>query len=74
MDTWIVLANDEVDGQHRRGLYVLKSRGMAHSNELCEFALTDHGLNMLDVAGGPRGTLDDVGHGPREGRDRHAVV
>ena len=44
MDTWIVLANDEVGGRHRRGLYVLKSRGMAHSNELREFVLTDHGL------------------------------
>jgi circadian clock protein KaiC len=74
MDTWIVLANDEVGGRHRRGLYVLKSRGMAHSNELREFVLTDHGLTMLDTAGGPRGTSDDVGHALREGRDRHAVV
>ena len=48
MDTWIVLANEEVGGRHRRGLYVLKSRGMAHSNELREFVLTDHGLQMLD--------------------------
>jgi circadian clock protein KaiC len=47
MDTWIVLANEEVDGHHRRGLYVLKSRGMAHSNELHEFVLTDHGLQVL---------------------------
>jgi len=74
MDTWIVLANDAVAGRHHRGLYVLKSRGMAHSNELCEFMLTDHGLNMLDAAGGPRGPSDDAGHGSRKGRDRHAVV
>jgi circadian clock protein KaiC len=46
MDTWLVLANDDLRGHHRRGLYVLKSRGMAHSNELREFAITDHGLNM----------------------------
>jgi circadian clock protein KaiC len=72
MDTWIVLANDEVGGQHRRGLYVLKSRGMAHSNELREFALTDHGLSLLDAAGEPRGT-SDVGHIPG-GRDHHARV
>jgi circadian clock protein KaiC len=51
MDTWIVLANDEAAGHHRRGLYVLKSRGMAHSNELREFVLTDRGLTMLDAAG-----------------------
>ena len=53
MDTWIVLENQEMLGQHRSGLYVLKSRGMSHSNELCEFVLTDHGLTMMcapDVA------------------------
>src|SRR5689334_18457011 len=48
MDTWIVLANEEVGGRHRRGLYVLKSRGMAHSNELREFVLADDGLRVLD--------------------------
>ncbi len=72
MDTWIILTNDIMSGHRRRGLYVLKSRGMAHSNELREFALTDSGLD-LDAAGG-RGTSDD--HGPtlfRE-RDSHAVV
>jgi circadian clock protein KaiC len=53
MDTWIVLANEEVGGRHRRGLYVLKSRGMAHSNELREFVLTDAGLQVLDAAGEP---------------------
>ena len=52
MDTWIVLTNDDVNGHHRRGLYVLKSRGMAHSNELREFVLTDQGLDILD--GGTR--------------------
>jgi circadian clock protein KaiC len=55
MDTWIVLANEAVGGRHRRGLYVLKSRGMAHSNELHEFALTDHGLRMLHRTGEPDG-------------------
>jgi circadian clock protein KaiC len=54
MDTWILLANDQVGGQHRRGLYVLKSRGMSHSNDIREFALTDQGLEMLDAAGGAR--------------------
>jgi circadian clock protein KaiC len=44
MDTWIVLANDDVGGHHRRGLYVLKSRGMAHSNELREFTLSNDGM------------------------------
>jgi circadian clock protein KaiC len=55
MDTWILLANDEVGGEHRRGLYVLKSRGMAHSNEVREFVLTDQGLQVLDAASAARG-------------------
>jgi circadian clock protein KaiC len=74
MDTWIVLANDQLRDRHRRGLYVLKSRGMAHSNELCEFVLTDHGLNLLNAADASYGTSDDVGHRSRKGPDRHAVV
>jgi circadian clock protein KaiC len=53
MDTWIVLANEDIGGRHRRGMYVLKSRGMAHSNELHEFALTDHGLQVLNGSGDP---------------------
>jgi len=57
MDTWLLLANGEVDGAHRRGLYVLKSRGMAHSNEVREFALTDRGLQVLDAPSAVSGTL-----------------
>ncbi len=70
MDTWIVLGNDEIDRVHRRGLYVLKSRGMAHSNERREFALTDRGFSVLDAVGeAPRAW----GHGRslrREGRSQ----
>jgi circadian clock protein KaiC len=73
MDTWIVLANDQVGDRHRRGLYVLKSRGMAHSNEPCEFVLTNHGLK-LDAAGAAPGALDDVEQGSPEGEARHAIV
>jgi circadian clock protein KaiC len=54
MDTWLLLANDEVGGTYRRGLYVLKSRGMAHSNEVREFELTDRGLQLLDTSGATR--------------------
>jgi circadian clock protein KaiC len=83
MDTWIVLSNEDVGGHHCRGLNVLKSRGMAHSNELREFVLTDHGLDLLDVPGAPaaagppaaRGGAPPVaGNGSVRGRARHAVV
>jgi circadian clock protein KaiC len=73
MDTWIVLANDEVDGHHRRALYVLKSRGMRHSNERREFVLSDGGLDIADGTGLPA-TSNDPAHRSQEGRDRHAVV
>jgi circadian clock protein KaiC len=74
MDTWIMLANDQVGDRHRRGLYVLKSRGMAHSNELCEFVLTDHGLNLLAVTGTAPASSADVERGSSEGGAHHAAV
>jgi len=72
MDTWIVLANEEVAGRHRRGLYVLKSRGMAHSNELHEFVLTNHGLQVLDPAEAPD-EQSRVEYAPEMVRE-HAVI
>jgi circadian clock protein KaiC len=57
MDTWIVLTIQEVDRQRRREIRVLKSRGMAHSNRIHDFELTDHGLRVLAA---------DAGQGIRE--------
>jgi circadian clock protein KaiC len=73
MDTWIILANDDVGGHHRRGLYVLKSRGMAHSNELREFVLTDDGLEIA-ANGKPHGAFDGGAQARREGDQLHAAV
>ena len=50
MDTWIVLTINEENRRRRRWLSVLKSRGMAHSNSVSEYLLTDHGLQLLDEA------------------------
>src|SRR5687767_5762823 len=58
MDTWIVMTNDGVNCHHRRGLYVLKSRGMAHSNERREFMLTNDGLQIFDATPAVRGGLN----------------
>jgi circadian clock protein KaiC len=49
MDTWILLRNLETGGERNRGLYVLKSRGMAHSNQIREFILTADGVKLVDV-------------------------
>jgi circadian clock protein KaiC len=57
MDTWILLKNIESSGERNRGLYILKSRGMAHSNQIREFRLTDNGVHLSDVYLGPAGVL-----------------
>ena len=56
-DTWIALRDIELNGERNRGLYILKSRGAAHSNQIREFVLTDQGINLLDVYTGTEGVL-----------------
>jgi circadian clock protein KaiC len=48
MDTWILLKDIEADGERNRGLYVLKSRGMAHSNQIRELILSEKGINLIE--------------------------
>ena len=57
IDTWLLLRDIEIGGERNRGLYILKSRGMAHSNQIREFRLTNHGIELLDVYVGPEGVL-----------------
>jgi circadian clock protein KaiC len=57
MDTWLLLRDLELNGERNRGLYILKSRGMAHSNQIREVLLTDHGIELVDVDLGPGGVL-----------------
>jgi circadian clock protein KaiC len=57
IDTWILLRDIEIGGERNRGMYILKSRGMAHSNQIREFLLTDHGVELRDVYVGPSGVL-----------------
>jgi circadian clock protein KaiC len=56
-DTWLLLRDIEIGGERNRGLYILKSRGMAHSNQIREFLLTDHGVELRDVYVGASGVL-----------------
>jgi circadian clock protein KaiC len=57
IDSWLLLYNKESDGEHNRQLYLLKSRGMAHSNQVREFLLTNQGIKLRDVYVGPTGVL-----------------
>lgn len=57
MDTWLLLRDIESNGERNRGLYVLKARGIAHSNQIREFQLTSHGIELLEPYLGPAGAL-----------------
>jgi len=57
IDTWLLLRDIEIGGERNRGLYILKSRGMNHSNQIREFILTDNAIELLDVYVGPEGVL-----------------
>ena len=57
VDTWLLLRDLELGGERNRVINVLKSRGMAHSNQLREFLLTDRGVELQDVYLGPEGVL-----------------
>ena len=70
MDAWLLLRNLECNGERNRGLYVLKARGMAHSNQIREFVLTDHGVQLLDVYVGPSGLLTGSARVAQEARER----
>jgi circadian clock protein KaiC len=70
MDTWILLKAIEVGGERNRALYVLKSRGMEHSNQIREFVLTNDGLRLLDVYLGPEGVLTGSARVSQEGREK----
>jgi circadian clock protein KaiC len=57
VDTWISVRDLEGVGERNRGLSILKSRGMAHSNQVREFVITNKGIELLDVVVGPTGIV-----------------
>jgi circadian clock protein KaiC len=57
MDAWVLLQDFEGNGERNRILYVLKARGMAHSNQIREFLISDRGIDVVDAYIGPSGVL-----------------
>lgn len=57
VDTWISIRDVETNGERNRALYVMKSRGMKHSNQVREFVITDRGLKLVEIYLGPTGIL-----------------
>jgi circadian clock protein KaiC len=69
MDTWILLQNLDVGGEKNRGMYVLKSRGMAHSNQIREFVLGADGIDLRNVYVGTGGILTGSARLVQEARE-----
>ena len=74
VDTWVLLRDIELGGERNRAIHILKSRGMAHSNQVREFLLTDGGLELQDVYMGPEGTLTGSARQFQEAHEKAAAL
>jgi circadian clock protein KaiC len=74
MDTWLLLRDIELNGERNRGMYVLKSRGMAHSNQIREFVLTNKGIRLLKVYLGSEGVLTGSARVAQEAKEKGAIM
>lgn len=70
IDTWLLVGPIDSGGERNRGLSILKSRGMAHSNQIREFLLTDHGVELRDVYVGASGVLTGSARLTQEAQDQ----
>jgi circadian clock protein KaiC len=70
MDTWLLVRMIESDSERNRLLYILKSRGMAHSNQMREFILSDRGIALADVYVGPGVVLTGAARLAQEAKDK----
>jgi circadian clock protein KaiC len=74
IDTDLLVRTLEGNGEHNRVLSVLKSRGMAHSNQVREFLLTDRGIELADVYVGPQGVLTGSARSAQEAKELSEAV
>ena len=74
MDAWLLVKNIESNGERNRGLYVLKARGIAHSNQVREFVLTDRGIELIDAYIGSEGVLMGSARSSQVARETAAQV
>jgi circadian clock protein KaiC len=70
IDTWLGVRAIDIGGERNRGLQIIKSRGMAHSNQLREFRITDHGIELVDIYVGPGGVLTGAARAAQEKQER----
>jgi circadian clock protein KaiC len=74
IDTALLVRALEGNGENNRVLSVLKSRGMAHSNQVREFLLTDRGIELADVYVGPQGVLTGSARSAQEAKEQSEAV
>lgn len=74
IDTWLLARDIEISGERNRGLYVLKSRGMNHSNQIREFILSAEGIRLIEVYLGPAGMLTGSARVALEAQERDASL
>jgi circadian clock protein KaiC len=74
IDTWMLVRDIEVSGERNRGLYVLKSRGMNHSNQIREFILSSKGIKLVEVYLGSAGMLTGSARVALEEQERDATI
>ena len=70
MDSWLLLQDFEGNGERNRVLYVLKARGMAHSNQIREFLISDRGIDLVDAYIGPSGVLTGSARAAQTAREK----
>ena len=74
MDAWILLRMIESNGERNRGLYILKARGIDHSNQIREFQLTAKGIQLVDVYLGSEGVLTGTARLAQEAKERNIIL
>jgi len=74
MDAWLLLQDFEGNGERNRVLYVLKARGMKHSNQVREFLISDHGIDVVDAYIGASGVLTGSARAAQEALEKAAVL
>jgi circadian clock protein KaiC len=74
VDAWLLLRDVESGGERNRGIYVIKARGVAHSNQIREFILTNKGVRLRNVYTGAAGLLTGSARVAQEAREAMAVL
>ncbi|MEO5351216.1 MAG: circadian clock protein KaiC [Magnetococcus sp. YQC-3] len=74
IDSWLLVKNIDSGGERNRILYLLKSRGIAHSNQIREFLITDKGVDLCEVYVGKNGVLTGSARLAQESQDRAAEL